>query len=195
MGIVRSMVVPLMNKSGNDMLVKIRLTGEWAARVGAKNQRTFRFKPGVNLLVGPNGSGKSTVITAIMKHVSKFEREREEAEKEVPMVRWWGDHSKIGESMTVMKILKSCGCSVMNWGVEEWLAVDETGRHALVFCPNYLGRDDRHRDLGHLMRPGLKIEARLKAVDVSWIGTTPERRAHLEAAGRCWRGIVKQIFD
>lgn len=86
MGIVRSMVVSLMNKRGNDMLVKIRLTGEWAVRVGAKNQRTFRFKPGVNLLVGPNGSGKSTVIAAIMKHVSEFEREREEAEKEVPMV-------------------------------------------------------------------------------------------------------------
>lgn len=67
------------------MLVRIRLTKKWAERVGAKRQRTFDFKPGVNLLVGPNGSGKSTVIEAIMAHTSKSERDRKKAQKEVPM--------------------------------------------------------------------------------------------------------------
>lgn len=67
------------------MLVRIRLTKKWAERVGAKRQRTFDFKPGVNLLVGPNGAGKSTVIEAIMKHTSKWENDRKKAQKEVPM--------------------------------------------------------------------------------------------------------------
>jgi predicted ATPase len=63
------------------MIINIRMTGKWAKRVGAKTQRTFEFKPGVNLLVGPNGSGKSSIIAAIKAHVSIRDRKNKLAEK------------------------------------------------------------------------------------------------------------------
>lgn len=49
------------------MITSMKLTGKYAERVGAKKQRTFSFKEGINLLVGPNASGKSTVVEAITK--------------------------------------------------------------------------------------------------------------------------------
>lgn len=47
------------------MITSIKLTGKYAERVGAKRQKTFKVRPGLNLLVGPNGSGKSTIFEAI----------------------------------------------------------------------------------------------------------------------------------
>lgn len=68
------------------MLVKIQMKGKWAERVGAKTQRTFYFKPGINLLVGPNGSGKSSIIAAIRNHATaRTDHDKEKAMKDAPM--------------------------------------------------------------------------------------------------------------
>lgn len=55
------------------MITSVKLTGNYAKRVGATRQRTFKFEEGVNLLVGPNGSGKSTIFEAIQKSAAKNE--------------------------------------------------------------------------------------------------------------------------
>jgi len=34
-------------------------------RLKVKGSRSFRFEPGVNVLIGPNGSGKSTILRAL----------------------------------------------------------------------------------------------------------------------------------
>ena len=47
------------------MITSITIKGKYAERVGAKRSKTFRFRPGISLLVGPNGSGKSTIFDAI----------------------------------------------------------------------------------------------------------------------------------
>lgn len=54
------------------LLRSITLTDELATRCGGKKKEpvTFRFEPGVNLLVGPNGSGKSTILSALRVPIS-----------------------------------------------------------------------------------------------------------------------------
>lgn len=47
---------------------RVVLSRHFASRLG-KKQKTFRFKPGVNILAGPNGSGKSTILEAIQDYV------------------------------------------------------------------------------------------------------------------------------
>lgn len=49
------------------LLKSITLTDYLSARCGGKKKApvTFKFEPGVNLLVGPNGSGKSTILSAL----------------------------------------------------------------------------------------------------------------------------------
>ena len=49
------------------MITSITLTKKYAERVGAKRSKTFKFRPGINLLVGPNGSGKSTIFEALQE--------------------------------------------------------------------------------------------------------------------------------
>ena len=66
------------------MISKVTLHKSFAKRVGSKNQRTFVFKPGVNLLVGSNGSGKSSLIQAILLHCnlsSNYESKQMKAQK------------------------------------------------------------------------------------------------------------------
>lgn len=40
----------------------------WADVEGLKGRKTFRFKPGLNILWGRNGTGKSTVLTALARY-------------------------------------------------------------------------------------------------------------------------------
>lgn len=49
------------------LLRSITLVDELSTRCGGKKKApvTFKFEPGVNLLVGPNGSGKSTILSAL----------------------------------------------------------------------------------------------------------------------------------
>jgi predicted ATPase len=56
------------------MITSITLKGKYAQRVGAKCQKTFKIRPGINLLVGPNGSGKSTIFDAIKEAVQGNKR-------------------------------------------------------------------------------------------------------------------------
>jgi predicted ATPase len=62
------------------MLKSLKISGEWASRVGAKDERIFTFEAGINLLVGPNGSGKSSILQLLMKH-GRDCFDREEVEK------------------------------------------------------------------------------------------------------------------
>ncbi len=48
------------------MLTDLELLGKYAERSFVT---TFKFKPGINILVGPNGSGKSTTIQCIKKEI------------------------------------------------------------------------------------------------------------------------------
>jgi predicted ATPase len=86
------------------LLRSITLLNELATRCGSKKEApiTFKFEPGVNLLVGPNGSGKSTILSALTEHTSsaKYETDGEvrtwflDFEKSNPRVKGSLAHSK-----------------------------------------------------------------------------------------------------
>lgn len=64
------------------MIKKLTLKGDLARRVGSEKERTFEFKPGVNLLVGPNGSGKTTILWTILSLSQKPKDMRKKAKIE-----------------------------------------------------------------------------------------------------------------
>lgn len=55
----------------NPLITAAVFHGDKVQELWGQNQRTMRFRPGVNVLCGPNGCGKSLILKALMPTSSK----------------------------------------------------------------------------------------------------------------------------